>query len=368
MLYRDFGQTGEKISALGFGTMRLPMEGDGEEARVKEEEAIGMMHRAFELGVNYIDTAYGYCNGQSEVVVGKALEGRRNKVLLSTKIPTWRVKKTEDYRLLLEEQLGKLGTYIDFYHFHGLSAKRYEEVVLGRGLIAEAVKAKEEGLIRHISFSFHDKPEVLMKIVDSGVFETILCQYNLLDRSNEESITYARQRGLGTVAMGPVGGGRLGVPSAAIQSLVPGGLKTTAEMALRFVFANSSIDCALSGMNTTAMVEENAGVASRGAGLSEEETVRIKEALEESRKLADLYCTGCDYCLPCQNGVKISENFLLMNYHRIYNLSDYARQQYRNMSFEARAENCRKCGECEERCPQDLEIRRQLEETARVLG
>ncbi len=122
MQYRDFGNTGIKVSILGFGAMRLPEVEKKGKYQVKEEESIKMIHRAFELGVNYMDTAYPYCHGQSEIAVGKALKGWRDKVYLSSKMLTRLVEKTGDYRRFLEEQLKKLDVeYIDFYHFHSLN-------------------------------------------------------------------------------------------------------------------------------------------------------------------------------------------------------------------------------------------------------
>lgn len=374
MQYREFGNTGIKISALGFGAMRLPEIEENGTYRIDEEQALAVITRAFELGVNYIDTAYGYCHGNSEIVVGKALKGWRDKVYLSTKMPTWLVKDKGDYRRFLEEQLQKLDVdYIDFYHFHALSQERWENFVLKYDLFDEAQKAKEEGLIKHISFSFHDEPEVLKQLVDVGIFSSLLCQYNLLDRANEEAIAYAREKGLGVVIMGPVAGGRLAASSKTIQQLLEGRSVSTPELALRFVLANENVSCALSGMNTIEMVEENAATASLDTLLSEAEVERIKEAMEENRRLADLYCTGCDYCMPCPQEVNIPLNFRLMNYHRVYGLTEYARAQYQKIGTTEnlkgkKAEDCIECGICETKCPQNLEIRKQLKETAAALG
>ena len=222
MQYRDFGSIGIKVSILGFGAMRLPEVETKGKYQVKEEESIEMIQRAFELGVNYIDTAYPYCHRQSELAVGKALQGWRDKVYLSSKMPTWEVKKTGDYRRFLEEQLKKLDVeYIDFYHFHDLNEDRFKNIVLKHNLLKEARKAKDEGLTKHISFSFHDKPEVMKRIIDVGIFESVLCQYNLLDRSNEEAMAYAKRKGLGVAVMGPVGGGRLAVSDILKQAIGP---------------------------------------------------------------------------------------------------------------------------------------------------
>jgi len=372
--YRPFGNTGVKISALGFGSMRLPEIEENGTFRIDEEQALPAITRAFELGVNYIDTAYGYCHGNSEIVVGKALKGWRDKVYLSTKMPTWLVKAKGDYRRLLEEQLRKLDVeYIDFYHFHALSQERWDNIVLKYDLLDEAQKAKDEGLIKHISFSFHDDPEVLKRLVDVGIFSSLLCQYNLLDRANEEAIAYAHEKGLGVVIMGPVAGGRLAASSKNIQKLMQGRAVSTPELALRFVLANSNVSCALSGMTSVKMVEENVQTASMETHLTDDELQRIKMAMEENERLADLYCTGCDYCMPCPNEVNIPLNFRLMNYHRVYGLTEYAQGEYQKIGTTEqlkgkKAEECIECGLCEDKCPQHIEIRKQLKETAAALG
>ena len=368
MQYKEFGNTGVKLSRLGFGSMRLPLTADGNQ--VDYDKAIPIIHRAFELGVNYIDTAYFYCNGTSEICVGRALAaGWRDKVYLSTKCPMSQVQKPSDYRRVLEEQLQKLQTdHIDFYHFHSLDQTSYREKVLGLNLFNEVAKAKEEGLIRWASFSFHDKPEVMREIIDSGQFASLLCQYNLLDRKNEESIAYGASKGLGVAIMGPVGGGRLSYPSEMLTGLASGA-RSTAESALRFVLSNPNVTIALSGMNTMAMVEENTATASLSEPLSPDERTAINEVLERTQRLADLYCTGCEYCLPCPNGVNIPRNFQIMNYHRVYGLTDMARAHYARLVEKGeQAESCLACGQCEPKCPQKIKIIDQLKDVATALG
>ena len=203
----------------------------------------------------------------------------------------------------------------------GISWKQYQERIdVKRGPLAAARRAQREGLIRHLSFSFHDSPDALIRLIDSGHFESMTVQYNLLDRANEPGIAHARERGLGVVIMGPVGGGRLAAFSPEINRLVPGGARSTPELALRFVLSNPGVCVALSGMSSVQMVEENVATASRVEPLSDDERVRMGQALDEIRKLADLYCTGCGYCLPCPNDVNIPKNFEYMNYHRLYGL------------------------------------------------
>ena len=155
MQYRNFGKTGIKVSALGFGTMRFPLLHD---EVVDEERAIGMIRHAIDEGVNYIDTAYPYHQGESERIVGKALaDGYREKTYLATKCPVWKLQKAEDFETLLDEQLEKLNTdHIDFYLLHALSGERMEDKVKPFELIKRMEKAKAEGKIRYLGFSFHD--------------------------------------------------------------------------------------------------------------------------------------------------------------------------------------------------------------------
>lgn len=372
MLYREFGKTGVKVSALGFGAMRLPMVEINGKKVVDDDKTIPMIHRAFELGVNYIDTAPYYCDSLSEITVGKALKGYRDKVYLSTKNPI-EDASGDHFRERLEKSLKKLDMdYIDFYHMWGINLDAYKKNIdVKNGPMEAARKAKEEGLIKHISFSFHDDPENMKKIIDTGNFETVLCQYNLLDRSNEDSIKYAHEHGLGVVIMGPVGGGRLGAPSDVIKNMLGGKVKSTAEMALRFVLANPNVTIALSGMNTMEMVEENAKVASIEGPLTAEEMNKVAEMLEENKKLSELYCTGCNYCMPCPQGINIPLIFRLMNYNRVYGLKDYAVSEYshlkNNKDKDLDASHCVECATCESKCPQHLNIIDQLKESARAL-
>ncbi|HAZ62592.1 MAG TPA: aldo/keto reductase [Armatimonadetes bacterium] len=370
MQYRTFGDSGVSVSRLGFGAMRLPMhEVDGKRV-IDEDLAIPMLQRAFELGVNYVDTALFYCDGQSEIVVGKALKGWRDKVTLSSKYP---VSPDRPYRATLEKQLEKLDTdRIDFYHFHGIGQGFLDHPQRDE-YIAAAQKAKDEGLIGHISFSFHDAPEVLCRLVDLGIFSSVLCQYNLLDRANEVGLAYAKEHGLGTVVMGPVGGGRIAgmAPEKAAELGVQ--VTSSAELALRFVLANPNVDIALSGMSTIAMVEENANTAATSGPLSVEEAERVNAAMAENRRLAELYCTGCDYCRPhCPNEVHIPRIFEAMNWQRIYGLTEHAQQMYDSIGSKhhpgAKADVCSQCGECEEHCPQHIQIRQQLIECLEVFG
>ncbi|MCL2576542.1 MAG: aldo/keto reductase [Defluviitaleaceae bacterium] len=370
MIYKEFGKTGIKMSTLGFGAMRLPMRG----AEIDDDLAIPMMHRAFELGVNYIDTAPYYCDKLSEAAVGRAVKGRRDKIYVSTKNPIEN-DSADDWRGRLENSLKNLDMdYIDFYHFWGINLAGFKHwETLTNGPLQAAEHAKSEGLIKHISFSFHDDAKNLREIVDSGRFESLLIQYNLLDRSNEENLIYAKEKGLGVVIMGPVGGGKLGAPSELIRGLLKEKPTSTAEMAMRFVLANPNVDIALSGMSTMTQVEENAQIAARLSHLTDAEITQIKKILEENKKLAELYCTSCDYCKPCPQEINIPHLFGIMNTHRVYELTEHAISLYNETmrgTAWTKSESplkCTQCGVCEKKCPQKLPIIKQLKETHETL-
>lgn len=376
MNYRKFGNTGEKISALGFGCMRLPeYEKDGKWF-VDQDKAAEMLLHAYENGVNYFDTAPYYCHSNSEEAVGKALKGIRDKVMISTKIPVTDCKVTGDYRKFLEKSLAKLDTpYIDFYHFWGINKKSFDEGIIGMHLLEEAQKAKEEGLIRHISFSFHDDAQNIKYIIDTaeekGIpMETMLVQYNLLDRSNEEMINYAGSKGLGVVAMGPVGGGRLAAPTDLYTKLTGKPSIATYELAFKFVLGNPYLSCALSGMQNIDMVEKNLAIGSDNTILSKEEWIQLGDAVEQLKKFSELYCTGCSYCQPCPVGINIPHIFNLFTYHNVYGLTDYAKTEMKKYKEEAgkTIENCKDCGLCEKKCPQKLKIRKELQRVESVLA
>lgn len=369
MNYREFGKTGEKISALGFGCMRFPeFMSDGKMA-VDLEKTDEMLRTAYERGVNYFDTAPHYCNGNSEAALGHGVKEFRDKVMLSSKFPMEAAKKPGDFERQLESTLKRLDTeYIDFYHFWGLNKNKFDNILMAQDLLKCAAKAKEEGLLRHISFSFHDAPEVIRYIIDTaqayGVpMESMLVQYNLLDRSNEEMLAYAHSKGLGTVAMGPVGGGRLAAPTELYAKLTGEKSVPTYELAFKFVLGNPDLNCALSGMQTLDMVEKNTALASGDTTFSEEEWRKLGDAMEQLKKFSELYCTGCKYCQPCPAGIEIPKIFNMFTYHNVYGLTDHAKHmfnEYVEKDGKLRS-SCIDCGMCEKKCPQHLKIREELD-------
>ena len=372
MKYNKFGNTGEMISALGFGCMRLPeYEKDGK-WYLDEDECTEMLMHAYHNGVNYFDSAYYYSHSNNEAMMGKALSKVRGNVKMTTKLPMELIEKPSDYRRILEESLTRMGTdYVDYYHFWSLNREFFDEKILKHNLLEEAQKAKEEGLIRHISFSFHDVPETIKYIIDTAqIMETMLVQYNILDRRNEEMIAYAAQKGLGVVVMGPVGGGRLSIPSDLYQRLTGKPAVATYELALRFVMGNPNISCALSGLTSMDVIDKNVAIASSDNYLTGEEWEKISEANEQIKKFSDLYCTGCSYCQPCPANINIPQIFNLYTHHNVYGLTDFAREEYglylKNGGKTLK--DCQGCGFCERKCPQKLKIRQELARVEKILS
>lgn len=355
----NFGSTPYKVKRLGFGIMRLPTLPDG---KVNFELSTPMLRYAIEQGVNLLDSHHFYHHGESEEAIGRAIKGiPRESLILQTKIGMYNNYRGRDCWRLLEQALKKMGTdYIDFYFTHSLNMKSY--LRHNRLFLRFTEKAIKRGLIRYRGFSAHDKPENIKKFILSGEFSAMLLQYNLLDRSNEELISLASEKGLGVEVMGPVAGGLLAVPNEKILQHSPVKVKSPAELALKFVLANPGVDVALSGMSTLQQVKENIAAVSDSGSLSREDIKKLDEPFENQKKLLDLYCTGCQYCMPCPNKVNIPVIFKLYNFAKVYGFIEKAKKGYQALRPEEKASMCTECGECEPKCPQKIPIRKKLHE------
>lgn len=371
------GNTGFKVSALGFGCMRLPTLEPGKPA-IDRERAIQLIRKGIDRGINYIDTAYPYHDKESEIVVGLALkDGYREKVMLATKCPVGYPDFSEsDYDRYLNEQLKKLDVdYLDFYLFHGVNEKTFNEKVLKFNLIEKAKAAKKAGKIKHIAFSFHDKPEVLKTIIDTNAFDLMLVQYNVLDQVNEEMIAYAAEKGLAVAIMGPVGGGRLaGSPPESMSQWLSEERSNFVDLAFKFVLSNPNVSVALSGMGSEEMLQDNLNLISKDEynRFIGDEQIRIKNIANKFKELSDILCTGCGYCMPCPNDVNIKSIFDFLIRYQIYGQQEQAKQMYSQIG-EVRwlpgkdATECIECEECLEKCPQNIPIISQLKEAHEIL-
>ncbi len=367
MKYRRFGSLDWKVSALGFGTMRLPVL-DNNSGKINEPLAMEMIRHAIDEGVNYVDTAYPYHQEQSERFVGRVLkDGYREKVKLATKLPSWLVKEEADFDRLLEEQLRRLDVnQIDFYLLHSLNAKTWANLQ-GLDVFGWAEKKMVEGLFSHLCFSFHDGYPVFESIVkayDNWTMAQI--QYNYMDKdyqAGQKGLRLAADRGLAVVVMEPLRGGRLAKNPAPpqVEAVWARGEYdwTPAAWAFHWVWNQPEVSTVLSGMSTLQQVEENLETASAsGIGrLTEQDLALVEEVRSAYEGLAPIPCTQCEYCLPCPNGVSIPRVFAIYNEASMYEEFHNGRWAYTNqISIEARADNCIECGECEAACPQNIEI------------
>ncbi len=365
MQYRRFGHLDWKSSALGFGAMRLPtLEKDS--AIINEEEAAAMIRYAIDHGVNYVDTAYPYHGGQSEILVGKVLQdGYREKVKLATKMPCWLVKSQEDFDRYLDEQLMKLQTdHIDFYLLHGLNQTRWSEMQR-LNVLSWAEKAIGEGRFHNLGFSFHDDYNTFKSIVD-GYDRWTFCQiqYNYMDIKNQagtRGLRYAASKGLAVVIMEPILGGRLVNPPKAVKAAWDEAdtQRTAAEWALQWLWDQPEISVVLSGMSTMQQVVENVASAKKSSigTLTQNELDLVERVQWIYRDLSPIPCTKCNYCLPCPNGVNIPRNFEIYNEAMMYEKIETARVGYnRWFRAEEHADQCIECLECEDKCPQQIAI------------
>jgi predicted aldo/keto reductase-like oxidoreductase len=377
MQYRKFGKLDWKVSALGFGCMRFPIK-NKEHANIDEPEATRMLHYAIDHGVNYLDTAYPYHGGNSELVVGRALKGGyREKVKLATKMPCWKVKAPEDFDKYLNEQLEKLQTdHIDFYLLHSLNEKSWPKM-RDLGVRKWAEGAIADGRIEHLGFSFHDKYEVFQEIIDAYDRWTFCqIQYNYMDIENQagtKGLRYAASRGLAVVIMEPILGGRLVRPPQPIQDLWNTSAKkrTPADWALQWLWNQPEVSVVLSGMSTMEQVEENVASADVSGvnTLTAEELALFDQVRETYQGLCPIPCTDCGYCMPCPNGVDIPRNFAVYNQGVMYDKADTSRVEYNNWIPENdRASACIQCRECEDKCPQSILISEWMVRVHEVLG
>jgi predicted aldo/keto reductase-like oxidoreductase len=376
MLYRKLGKCDAKVSVLGFGCMRLPMiqsKGAADifdpNTPIDEEKASEMIHYAIEQGINYFDTAYPYHGGKSETFLGKTIKGQRDKNMLATKLPTWLVRRADDFEKFLNEQLQKLDTdFLDVYLLHGLDRAGWNKIK-DLGVLGFFDKIRADGRAKYLGFSFHDDVRIFKEITDAYDWDLCQIQYNYFDenfQAGREGLEYAASKGLGIVIMEPLRGGKLteGIPLE-VQTIWDSATqkRTAAEWALKWVWNHPQVSMALSGMTTMAQLVENIRIADEATpdSLSAEELALIEQVTQSYRKMLKVGCTSCGYCMPCPAGIHIPMNFSLYNDTFMFKDPEISVMLYNQfLAPEHRASNCAECGECEERCPQHINIMDEL--------
>ena len=380
MLYRTMPKNGDKLSALGFGCMRLPMQ-DG---KVDEARAIAQIRSAIDGGVNYMDTAWPYHHGESEIVLGKALrDGYREKVKVATKLPSWLVQDRADMDRYLNAQLERLGvSCIDYYLVHALDGPLWD-TVHGLGVLEFLDAAKADGRIANAGFSFHGLAEDFRRIIDAYPWVFCQIQYNYLDETYQagtEGLRYAAGKDIGVIIMEPLRGGNLGLVTAppAVQAIWDESpvRRTPVEWALRWIWNHPEVTVVLSGMNEEAHIAENLAIAgsARAGTMTPQELELVARASDKYRELMKVRCTGCGYCMPCPMGVSIPMCFETYNkMHMFGNIAEgkflYALRMSGEIGGEGPgyASQCVSCGQCMENCPQHIAIPDVLAELAAEL-
>lgn len=363
MKYNRLGKTNISVSQLGFGVARLPEIKVDKGYLLEKKEVYHMIDAAVERGINYFDSGDIYCHGQSQLAVSEVLKPYRENVYLANKVMPFKLKKKGDLLKEISVLLKQTEQeYFDCFYFWGINRVDFDNIILKYDFIREAEKARESGLIKHIGFSFHDAPDAMKYILDSSdVFEMVLCQYNLLDRTNEEIIKYAYQKDVGVLVMSPLAGGNLLLPKEY------NGEKISVADALKFVVDNPYVSCTLTGTNSTEMLLENIDIVNTENTLTREERLNLKCQIDSLRQNADLFCTRCDYCQPCPTGINISYYFELYTLAKVYKLNKVALDSFHYFQNHGGVEinKCIKCGKCAKKCTQHIDIPTELRKVER---
>jgi predicted aldo/keto reductase-like oxidoreductase len=380
MEYRKVPKTGEELSAIGYGCMRLPSRlGSIDETKAEEQ-----FFYAISQGVNYFDTAYPYHNGNSEKFIGKFFSKHpqlRQQVKIATKLPPWAVRKRSDMDRIFTEQLERLQSdYVDYYLVHGIMDQKVWDRMKELGIIEFLDEIKASGRAKNIGFSFHSDIDTFKNII--GDYDWSMCQiqYNYLDetiQAGTEGLKYAAEKDIAVVIMEPLRGGNLAgkMPAEAQKVWNDAPQKrSAAEWALRWIWNHGEVTCVLSGMNEEAHIRENIKTAATApvGHLSEEELSRIGMVKAVFERLVKVPCTGCSYCMPCPAGVNIPGCFSWYNSKALFGGFDsrvmYIVQMGGLMDEKpSKASQCIGCGKCETHCPQHIEIRQELKNVSKSM-
>lgn len=360
---------------LGFGCMRLPVR-NGNTEEIDDAAFCKMIDTYMEQGFAYFDTAYPYHNQKSEGAIRRCLVQRyeRERFFLADKLPAWLVRERADCQKIFDTQLERCGVeYFDFYLLHAMNKERTAHMEETGGF-AFVQRMKTEGRIRHIGFSFHDSADVLEEILKNHPeMEFVQLQINYYDWDSEnvqsrKCYEVAEKYGIPVIVMEPVKGGTLanmtGKPAQLLRGLDPDA--SFASYAIRYAASLENVMLVLSGMSDESQMRDNISYMKEFKPLDERESQAIAQVVEELSKMPTIACTKCRYCVEgCPKKILIPDIFEDYNTTVQFGISQMSRASYaRHVAENGRAEECIRCGKCEDQCPQHLKIRELLEKVA----
>lgn len=360
---------GKEISRLGYGGMRFPKNGD----EVDMDAAVQLLRKAYEMGINYFDTAMVYHKGESEKIFGKAFEPYpRDSYLIADKMSIWLCSDEEDMKARFYNQLKTLKTdYIDFYLVHSLNRNHYKKVK-DLHCVEFLQQMKQEGKIKHLGFSFHDTYQVFTQILNDYTWDFVQIQLNYLDWHNQGAEQLYRElerRNLPVMVMEPVRGGYLATIDSErakpFLELEP--QRSIASWAIRWVESLPQVAVVLSGMSDLQQLEDNVATMTNFEPMNEQELAAIDRVVEEIRKVNEIPCTGCRYCMDCPMGVDIPEIFSIYSQYKIFGKEKAFVEDYEEVVEHGNgAEHCVHCMACTTKCPQMIAIPDKLEMIAKL--
>ena len=360
---------GKEISRLGYGGMRFPKNGD----EVDVDAAVQLLRKAYEMGINYFDTAMVYHKGESEKIFDKAFEPYpRDSYLIADKMSIWLCSDEEDMKARFYNQLKTLKTdYIDFYLVHSLNRNHYKKVK-DLHCVEFLQQMKQEGKIKHLGFSFHDTYQVFTQILNDYTWDFVQIQLNYLDWHNQGAEQLYRElerRNLPVMVMEPVRGGYLATIDSErakpFLELEP--QRSIASWAIRWVESLPQVAVVLSGMSDLQQLEDNVATMTHFEPMNEQELAAIDRVVEEIRKVNEIPCTGCRYCMDCPMGVDIPEIFSIYSQYKIFGKEKAFVQDYEEVVEHGNgAEHCVRCIACTTKCPQLIAIPDKLEMIAKL--
>ena len=376
MIYRKFQDI--ELSGLGLGMMRLPVV-NGDDRVVDENAAAEMIDYAYRNGINYFDTAWGYHNGNSELIAGKCLSRYpRESYYLATKFPGYDPSNMDKVEERFEKQLEKCRTpYFDFYLFHNVYEGNIDDYLDPKyGILEYLLKQKENGRIKHLGFSAHGSTEVIRRFLDAYGSHMEFCQLqiNYMDwhfQNAQEKAAMLQKAGIPIWVMEPLRGGKLAKASeeltAVLQSMRPE--ETIPGWAFRFLQSIPGVTMVLSGMSNMEQLKANIATYETEEPLSQEELDTLVKKVDEEVVKEGLPCTACHYCTShCPKKLPIPELIALYNEHKLTGGGFIAPMAVGSMPGEQRPANCIGCKGCEQVCPQQIEISEMMKEFSSLLG